>query len=45
MPNILVIGATDSSAGAGLTADLETIFRLGGKCFPVFTAATVHGTG
>lgn len=45
MPNILVIGATDSSAGAGLTADLETIFRLGGKCFPVFTAVTVQGPG
>lgn len=45
MPNIVVIGGTDSSAGAGLTADLETIFKLNGKCFPVFTAVTVQGPG
>ncbi len=45
MSNILVIGGTDSSGGAGLTADLETIFRLGGECFPIFTAVTVQGPG
>lgn len=43
MPRLLVIGGSDSSGGAGITADIETISGLGGKCLPILTAVTAQG--
>ena len=43
MPNLLVIGGTDSSGGAGVSADIETISYLGGRCLPIITAVTAQG--
>ena len=43
MPTVLVIGGTDSSGGAGVSADIETISYLGGSCLPIITAVTAQG--
>ena len=44
MPNILVIGGSDSSGGAGVTADIEIISGLGGRCYPILSAVTAQGS-
>lgn len=43
MPTVLAIGGTDSSGGAGVSADIETISYLGGSCLPIITAVTAQG--
>jgi len=43
--HLLVIGGTDSSDGAGVHADIETIHRLGGTCSLCITAVTAQGGG
>ena len=45
MAHLLVIGGTDSSGGAGVHADIETIHRLGGTCSLCITAVTAQGGG
>ena len=44
MEQILVIGGTDSTGGAGVFADSETIHSLGGHCFLCVSAVTVQGS-
>jgi len=43
MPNLLIIGGSDSSGGAGVSADVGTINHLGGVCYPCITAVTAQG--
>ncbi|MBO7081244.1 MAG: bifunctional hydroxymethylpyrimidine kinase/phosphomethylpyrimidine kinase [Neisseriaceae bacterium] len=43
-PRVLVIGGSDSSAGAGIQADLKTISALGGYACTAITALTVQNT-
>tara|TARA_B100002019_G_scaffold155370_1_gene133830 strand:+ start:2183 stop:2929 length:747 start_codon:yes stop_codon:yes gene_type:complete len=42
MTKILVIGGTDCSGGAGVSADIETITKLGGYCYLCVTAVTAQ---
>ena len=42
MSVLLAIGATDSSGGAGLSADLETFNSLGDDCLLCITAVTAQ---
>ena len=44
IPRILVIGGSDSGAGAGIQADLKTIMALGGYATTVVTALTAQDT-
>lgn len=44
MPNLLVIGGSDSSGGAGVSADIQTIHDLGGSCSICITAITAQGS-
>jgi hydroxymethylpyrimidine/phosphomethylpyrimidine kinase len=39
---VLVIAGSDSSGGAGITRDAQTLARLGGRVLPVLTAVTVQ---
>jgi hydroxymethylpyrimidine/phosphomethylpyrimidine kinase len=39
---VLVIAGCDSSGGAGITRDAQTLARLGGRVLPVLTAVTVQ---
>ncbi len=41
-PRILIIAGSDSSGGAGLSKDVETIANHGGSARPVITAITVQ---
>ena len=43
MPNLLVIGGSDSSGGAGVSADIQTIHHLGGSSSLCVTAVTAQG--
>jgi hydroxymethylpyrimidine/phosphomethylpyrimidine kinase len=42
--NILSIGGSDSSSGAGIQNDIKTISSLDGNCFTVVTAITSQNT-
>ncbi|HEY4449619.1 MAG TPA: hydroxymethylpyrimidine/phosphomethylpyrimidine kinase [Steroidobacteraceae bacterium] len=42
MTTVLVIAGSDSSGGAGITRDAQTLARLGGRVLPVLTAVTVQ---
>ena len=44
MPRLLVIAGSDSSAGAGLQADLKTAFAFGVYAQTAVTAITVQNT-
>jgi hydroxymethylpyrimidine/phosphomethylpyrimidine kinase len=39
---VLVIGGSDSSGGAGITRDAQTLERLGARILPVLTAVTAQ---
>lgn len=41
-PQVLLIGGTDSSCGAGITADFEVISELGGDCLSCVTSVTAQ---
>ncbi len=41
-PAVIVIAGSDSSGGAGISRDLETITGLGGQARPVITAVTAQ---
>lgn len=43
-PVVLCIAGSDSSAGAGIQADLKTVSALGGYCATVITAITAQNT-
>lgn len=43
-PAVMCFSGLDPSGGAGLQADVETLFILGCHCAPVATAATVQNT-
>jgi hydroxymethylpyrimidine/phosphomethylpyrimidine kinase len=43
VPNLLVIGGSDSSGGAGVSADIQTIHHLGGSSTLCVTAVTAQG--
>lgn len=42
--NILSIGGSDPSSGAGIQADIKAVHSLGGYCFTVITAVTSQNT-
>ena len=42
MTTVLVIGGSDSSGGAGITRDAQTLERLGARILPVLTAVTAQ---
>ena len=42
MPKVLLIGGTDSSGGAGLVADIETIINLGGTPYITISSITAQ---
>lgn len=42
MADVIVIGGTDSSGGAGLSRDIATLASLGAKAVPVVTAVTAQ---
>ena len=42
MTTVLVIGGSDSSGGAGITRDAQTLERLGARVLPVLTAVTAQ---
>ena len=43
-PTVLCFSGLDPTGGAGLQADIETLFSLGCHCLPVATALTVQNT-
>ncbi len=43
-PVVLDFAGLDPSGGAGLQADIETIFQLGGHALPILTAQTIQNT-
>ncbi len=43
-PNIMCFSGLDPTGGAGLQADIETLFSIGCHCSPVATALTVQNT-
>ncbi len=45
LPIVLAIGGSDSSAGAGVQADLKTVAALGGYARTVVTAVTAQHSG
>ena len=45
MSALLAIGGTDSSGGAGLSADIQTFKILGGDCLLCITAVTAQSNG
>ncbi|QHQ36024.1 bifunctional hydroxymethylpyrimidine kinase/phosphomethylpyrimidine kinase [Algicella marina] len=45
MPEIIIIGGTDSSGGAGLTRDTAAAHSIGCEVLPVVTAVTVQTNG
>ncbi|MBV8876564.1 MAG: bifunctional hydroxymethylpyrimidine kinase/phosphomethylpyrimidine kinase [Gammaproteobacteria bacterium] len=42
MSTVLVIGGSDSSGGAGITRDAQTLAQLGARMLPVVTAVTAQ---
>lgn len=43
-PNVLCFSGLDPSGGAGIQADIESLFSTGCHCLPVVTALTVQDT-
>lgn len=43
-PSVLCLSGLDPSGGAGIQADIETLFSLGCHCMPVITSLTVQNT-
>lgn len=43
-PNVMCFSGLDPTGGAGLQADIETLFSTGCHCLPVITAITVQNT-
>jgi hydroxymethylpyrimidine/phosphomethylpyrimidine kinase len=43
-PSILCLSGLDPTGGAGIQADIETLFSLGCHCLPVITSLTVQNT-
>ena len=43
-PNVMCFSGLDSTGGAGIQADIETLFSSGCHCLPVITANTVQNT-
>jgi len=43
-PNVLCFSGLDPSGGAGIQADIESLFSIGCHCLPVVTALTVQDT-
>lgn len=43
-PNVLCFSGLDPSGGAGIQADIESLFSVGCHCLPVVTALTVQDT-
>ncbi|MDT8429539.1 MAG: hydroxymethylpyrimidine/phosphomethylpyrimidine kinase [Pseudomonadales bacterium] len=43
-PNVLCFSGMDSTGGAGIQADIESLFSIGCHCLPVITAITVQDT-
>ncbi len=44
IPRVLVIGGSDSGAGAGIQADVKTVMALGGYATTVITSVTAQDT-
>lgn len=44
LPVVMIIGGTDPTGGAGITADLEAIISQGGHAVPVVSCITVQDT-
>lgn len=42
-PRVAVVAGSDSSGGAGMAADIRTVFALGGHALPVLTSVTAQG--
>jgi len=43
-PNVMCFSGLDSTGGAGIQADIESLFSVGCHCLPVITALTVQNT-
>ena len=43
-PNVMCFSGLDSTGGAGIQADIESLFSAGCHCLPVITAITVQNT-
>lgn len=43
-PSVMCFSGLDPSGGAGIQADIETLFSIGCHCTPVITALTVQNT-
>lgn len=43
-PNVMCFSGLDPTGGAGIQADIETLFSIGCHCSPVVTALTVQNT-
>ncbi len=43
-PTVMCFSGLDSTGGAGIQADIETLFSIGCHCAPVVTALTVQNT-
>ena len=43
-PTVLCFSGLDPTGGAGLQADIETLFSIGCHCTPIATALTVQNT-
>lgn len=43
-PNVLCFSGLDPTGGAGIQADIESLFSIGCHCLPVITATTVQDT-
>lgn len=43
-PKVLCFSGLDSTGGAGIQADIETLFSIGCHCAPIVTALTVQNT-
>jgi len=44
IPTVLCLSGLDPTGGAGIQADIETLFSLGCHCLPVITSLTVQNT-
>lgn len=44
-PTVLCLSGLDPTGGAGIQADIETLFACGCHCLPVITSLTVQDTG
>jgi hydroxymethylpyrimidine/phosphomethylpyrimidine kinase len=43
-PNVMCFSGLDPTGGAGIQADIETVFSIGCHCLPIITANTVQNT-